>query len=144
MSAMGLSGPAGLARGGLLFSTFSYGVGGIGNFSAGRLGLSLSQGGFRDTAAVTGGVWGWLDDGSGVGVGGGGCSDRAASWVRGACMEVLERLLTVGLADEAVSVRQEVVSGLEVSEGGNREPCARIGEIDHRSPLVYLDKSGHI
>ena len=31
-------------------------------------------------------------------------------------MEVLERLLTVGLADEAVSVRQEVVSGLEVSE----------------------------
>lgn len=119
MSAMGLAGPAGLAGGGLLFSTFSHGVAGIGNSSGSRLGLSLSQAGFRDTAVV-GGVWDWLDEGpGGVGVGGGGSgsSDRAASWVRGACMEVLERLLTVGLADEAVSVRQEVVSGLEVRAG---------------------------
>lgn len=38
-----------------------------------------------------------------------------AAWVRTACLEVLERLLTVGLSDEAGCVRQEVVVGLEVS-----------------------------
>lgn len=48
--------------------------------------------------------------GMGTGVGGG----ITASWVRSACKEVLERMLTVGLADEARCVRREVVIGLEV------------------------------
>ena len=139
--AVGLPGPAGLAGGGLLFSTFSHGVAGIGH-SGGRLGLSLQQAGFRDPA-VNGGVWDWLGEGSsgGVGRGGsGGSSDRAVSWVRGACMEVLERLLTVGLADEAVSVRQEVVSGLEVSEANRLKPCSLPGTVSFCSPK-FLKKN---
>ncbi|CAN0341566.1 unnamed protein product, partial [Ectocarpus sp. 8 AP-2014] len=35
--------------------------------------------------------------------------------MRRACVEVLERLLTVGLQDEAVAVRQEIVRGLETN-----------------------------
>lgn len=48
--------------------------------------------------------------------GGGFSGDGAAAWVTKACLEVLERLLTVGLSDEAASVRREVVVGLEVSK----------------------------
>lgn len=54
------------------------------------------------------GMVGGLSLGTGVGAG------VTASWVRNACKEVLERMLTVGLADEARCVRREVVMGLEV------------------------------
>lgn len=59
-----------------------------------------------------------------------------------ACLEVLERLLTVGLSDEALLVRQEVVGGLEVSQsdgaGGARESSVGAGVLS-----VWLVVCGH-
>ena len=54
--------------------------------------------------------------------------DATLAWVRSACAEVLERLLTVGLADEATSVRLEVVIGLEVCalNAWEKEGAARV------------------
>lgn len=82
--------------GGMPFSTFSGFQGG--GFGGRRFGPLLSEGGGGFGDAIFGGH-------SGGGV---------AGWMRRACVEVLERLLTVGLQDEAVSVRQEMVRGLEV------------------------------
>lgn len=59
----------------------------------------------------------WGRGGGGARAGGYGGAEVAA-WVRQTCLEVLERLLTVGLSDEAPYVRQEIVIGLEVREIG--------------------------
>lgn len=85
-------------------SAYEGGFGGFGGFTngfgfgGGRFGSSIPESGSFGGA---GGVLG--DDDGGM-----------AAWMRRACAEVLERLLTVGLQDEAVSVRQEIVGGLEV------------------------------
>lgn len=71
----------------------------------GALALSVSE----DEGTVGG-----LSLGIGIGTGTGVGVGVTASWVRSACKEVLERMLTVGLADEARCVRREVVMGLEV------------------------------
>lgn len=98
----GLGGGLGGGRGGL----FSGGGGGGGG-GGGRGRLSMMETGCDDSGAFGG--WGdWFGGGGFDGAGG------VAAWVRGSCLEVLERLLTVGLADEAPLVRLEIVRGLEV------------------------------
>lgn len=99
----GGSGGGGLRGGGLLFSTLS--GGGERDPLAAQYGLALSESGFGEAGAFGG----WGDR-----YGGGFGLDSAAAWARGVCLEVLERLLTVGLADASAAVRQEVVGGLEV------------------------------
>ncbi|CAN0349561.1 unnamed protein product, partial [Discosporangium mesarthrocarpum] len=56
------------------------------------------------------------DSARGGGVVGGGDREagfKAEDWVKWACVEVLERVLTVGLADESPLVRRAVIGGLE-------------------------------
>lgn len=108
----GVGGGGGNSRGG--------GIGGIGSVDFGLLYFPEYRGvQSRRFGSAWGGSGGDYFGGEGGvrrgrGGSGGGWDISAAASVRNVCLEVLERLLTAGLADEYASVRQEIVGGLEV------------------------------